>query len=195
MVGIKPITIQASKRTFKERQDQIIIPKHIFKQRQEQIIIPRDPNRIPGYKHPPPPPPPFKIPKRKIARKSRPIMGGLDVYVRKAKRWVKVSRQPLARQEALKLGGFITEKTPRASFKLVPAGRPASTFKFPFAFKPSRFRAPKGKSKLKGIGEVFIEKTKYRIDAPKELKGITFKGIKAPRTKKKKKKGMWWWNI
>ena len=101
----------------------------------------------------------------------------------------------MLKTEARKLGAKVAELTPRASFRLIPSMRRPSLRKINYAFRPERFRKPVRRSKVKGIGEVWIEKSKFRIDMPGELKGITLKGLQAPkkskRRKSKKKRNIW----
>jgi len=80
--------------------------------------------------------------------------------------------------------------TSLVSFRTVKAyGVPKMVSGLP-SFKPEQFRKPikRGKSVM---SNVFIEKAKFRIDTPGELKGITYKGLETlalmPKKRRKKK--------
>jgi len=112
---------------------------------------------------------------------------GFDVEVRKGGKWIKATAVSMPEAVAKSYGARLTELTPRASFKLTPSGKVVSKRKLYWPFPTSRFRAPikKGKT-LMGTG-IYIEKSKFRIDMPKEVMGITRKGIWAA----KQKRGGW----
>jgi hypothetical protein len=115
---------------------------------------------------------------KKKKKKQQNIMKGFDVEVRKAGKWIKATSMPLQETEALKLGAKITETTPRASFRLTESVGTPSVMKVNYNFAPERFRQPISRG-MQSSGKIFIEKSKYRINTPGELKGITF----APRKK------------
>jgi len=134
-------------------------------------------------------PPLIPLPKkvRKPVKRKKPVTGfGLEVK-RKGK-FVRIfagksfSKKTVKRQAQQIVGGGVG-----ASFRIVPAfgKRTAAQVGLP-SFKPRQFRKPikKGKSQLGS--NVFIERNKFRIDTPGELRGITLKGIRAPRKKFKK---------
>jgi hypothetical protein len=123
----------------------------------------------------------------KLGKKYKSIGTGkaYSILVRKGGKFIKIKSPPLTRQSALYLGGKITGETELASFKLEPTvGRPLSIKGA--SFKSYMFRRPVGKSKLKS--DTYIEKSKFRIDQPIELKEITYKGIKASKERKGKMK-------
>lgn len=127
--------------------------------------------------------PPLLSSKTKKLKSSTIGKKAYSVLVRKGGKFVRIKLPPLTRRSALSLGAKITGETELASFKLEP------TVGTPFrikgeGFKPYMFRKPKGKSKLGK--DVFIEKSKFRIDQPIELREITYKGIKASKQRAKK---------
>ena len=69
------------------------------------------------------------------------------------------------------LGARVVETTPRASFKIMPSKERASKEVIEYPFQREKFYLSK-----RGF---LVEKSKYRIDRPEELKGITYKGIRA----------------
>jgi len=143
--------------------------------------------QTPNYQtqqQPPPPPPPIIIPDLDIEPMKYKPLEGFDVEIRKMGKWVRVTGEPLLKSEALKYGGYIVGKTPRASFRLTPSTRKPQRTRLPYIFEPQKFRRPKKGSRLNE--GVFIEKSKYRIDMPGELKGITFKGLETLKTKPRK---------
>jgi hypothetical protein len=114
---------------------------------------------------------------------SMPKVSGFDVYVKKMGKLVRVSERPLVKEEAMRLGGYITETTPAATFLLRASGSPSiSSKKFSYAFRPERFYRK---------GKLFIEKSKYRINQPGEVMGISMKGWEAARKKLKRKPKRW----
>lgn len=150
-----------------------------------------------------PPPPvrivPFALPFEEIPMpaKGKPVQG-YDVYGKEKGKWLKINADPLEKNAAWLRGATAIDNTAAASFRLKSANvkiRPA--FSYP---EISPKRQPLF-SKFYKRGNVFIEKTKHRIDSPGELMGITLKGQQAqsamrgmfgfftrPKERKKKRK-------
>lgn len=145
--------------------------------------IPPSPSRSRSFA-----PPPSIIRPSKGRGVSIPVF---HVFTRRAGKWRLISPKPLPKREAFSFGARRVLETPRASFKIVRAGVAIvpSRDLMPGIFESRRrmFRKPKKKSVLGA--DVFVEKTKFRIDEPGELHGITFKGLAAIRRKKMLK--MW----
>jgi len=111
---------------------------------------------------------------------------GFKVEVRKGGKFKLLSGTILPKAMAKNLGASFVSKTSAATFRLVPTKRKVRKGKAKFSSGlASMFRVGKGKN-------TFIEKRKYRIDRPMELKEITFKGLstlrKNPLLRKKKSK-------
>jgi len=73
-----------------------------------------------------------------------------------------------------------TASTAARTFKLTPSGKTTRP-DIPFIPSLTKYRRKKGKSKLPETA--YIEKTRFAIDTPGELKEITMKGIKAKKVK------------
>lgn len=167
------------------------------KQIQTQFITPRQFVRLtpvrPGEATtpgppPPPPIPPVVPPPFKFSLPGSQARPGFEVFIRKGGVFKKISKEPLIREEAINFGAFRVEHTAAASFKIKPTGKPATgSFRglinvFDRFYKSTREE-----------GEIFIEKPRYRISTPGELREITLKGILTKKhknifgsTKKKK---------
>jgi len=137
--------------------------------------------------------PPKKIPIRtlrisfpKMKFKSKESFApGYSVFVKRKGKIIKISKGPLLKAGALSLGARVVEKTPAATFYVKKAGSILKTRQKHdsyFSDRSFRFRMTGGEDFLKGV-----EKEKYRISTPGELRGITFKGIMAGRKSKSKK--------
>lgn len=137
------------------------------------------PPRITQPKRPKPPEPelvkkPLRFEFPSARRKDGPM--GFNVFTRKAGQVVQINRAALTKEEAVRFGQFVVGNTARASFRLEEAGRPATgTFK-------GRGRPETFDKKDDGW---FVEKNKFRISSPGELKEITQKGIFASQQKRK----------
>jgi len=108
---------------------------------------------------------------------------GYHVYVKKRhivsgkttgnKGYEQISRNPLNKKDALRLGANIVDTTPRATFLIKPTNKAA---------QPLRQNIPSWETQRKKFykkNNRYIEKTKHRIDSPGELQGITVKGLEA----------------
>jgi hypothetical protein len=131
----------------------------------------------------PPPPPPFfwlpprkKKPKLRFKKKKKPKEGWL-VFGRRRGKFVAVSTKPVTKLKALGIGAKWADITAGATFKIMPAGKPAYKTKLDFAWLKL---APKFYAKDK---HTFIEKTKHRISTIGEKEEITYKGLEAIKFK------------
>lgn len=124
-------------------------------------------------------------PKRKSAKLppiARKKEFGYHVYAKEKSKFVKVSKKPLPKQDALRLGATVVDETVSATFKIKKARKKVE--KPLISFRP--FNLFKFRQK-KGTKNVFVEKNTFRIDSLGELKGITVKGWLA-----RKKKSLRW---
>ena len=144
---------------------------------------------------PPPPPPPggLLFPKpRKGKSQLKWAEGnlGFKLEVRRKGKFVPVfGKQAFSEKTAKRLAQQLVGGTPLASFRLTKVRAPRLTeFGGLPSFKPEQYRKPIRRGKYDFSSKTFIEKNKYRIDEPGEFRGITLKGLMAPRKKKKKKR-------
>jgi hypothetical protein len=93
---------------------------------------------------------------------------GYDVFIRKKGKFVKISRNPLKKEDALFLGSEYSDKNIQASFKISPSGRVnlKSSGQNLDLFKRKFYPSKKEK-------DVFIEKPKYRLNLLGEKKQIS----------------------
>jgi flagellar biosynthesis GTPase FlhF len=162
-----------------------------FKQEQERkikltaasfefnITRPKQPTEEP----PPPPteePPPPKLPRfprfpgidtDKVEKQQ-----GYDVYIREKGQFVRANKAPLPKNRAFNLGSEVTDNTPAATFQLRKTKK--KTDKTDAFSKKGLFKFNKKRNNK------YIEKDKYRIDSPGEIRGITVKGYLAARRKR-----------
>ena len=116
-------------------------------------------------------------PKKKKARQ------GYTVEAKEKGKWIQIG-DDLPKNRAYKLGMMAADETPVRSFRVRPRGvAELKDIKQPNIFK--KFRRSKTPKK-----KIWVEKIKYAIDTPGELKGITMKGWKAKRLKKLKRFGL-----
>ena len=80
-----------------------------------------------------------------------------------------LNTQALSKRDAINFGAFNVGHTSAATFKVMPAGRPATG-----SFKKKGFMGDFYKK-----GNLFIEKRGRRIKSSGELREITYKGIQA----------------
>lgn len=160
-------------------------------------------------------------PKRRIPKRPRPFffplpgleqqkqrivfegrLGGFNTFIRRRGKNVKVNKVPLTERSAQGLGFLLADESARRSgfirrakgkAKRVPElTNIAQGLRF-------KFRRPKGKTRL--ARDSFVERTRFAIDTPQELAGITLKGriasernrairkvLKLPKKRKKKRK-------
>lgn len=119
-----------------------------------------------------------------------PFFGtGFEVFVKRKGRFEKVSKEVLTEKSARGLGQLITTQTPARSFFIRPTfGKAKAIREYENANLGEQFRRPIGKTKLPA--QAFVEKSKYAINRPLELLGITRKGQAAKRAKSKKSRGL-----
>lgn len=120
------------------------------------------------------PPPP--VPTLQIGTGSKST-GGFIVEILRKKRWQKLQlKGAFNYMTALSKGARAVDTGAAASFRLkksaLPVSRQIDTF---FSRNQSKYRSSK---KLK---DVYVERSRYRIDSPGELRQITMKGIMAQR--------------
>ena len=124
------------------------------------------------------------IPPPRRPRLPRPMRFGkpvraFDVFVKKRGRYVKVNVKPLTQKSALGKGVQVTKGTATRSFFIKPTKGKATAKTFGFdIYKTLKkmYRSPKS-------GKGYVEKTKYAIDSPGELKEITYKGLMSRGTR------------
>ena len=105
-----------------------------------------------------------------------------DVYIRQKGKFTKLNKKPLPKNKALNFGADIVDESSAVSFQIKKSKKKTSMIDdFSFLYN-HKFRNKKNKSKIKE-NPVFIEKNKFRIDTPGELKDITAKGIMKNRRK------------
>ena len=101
--------------------------------------------------------------------KDRYIVKGKKKYVEK---FIRVNKNPLARRDALSLGGTVVDNSAARSFKLVPAsgrrGKPSISTSF-WSMLGYKFRQSRK-------NDIFVEKTGYAIDTPGEIAEISARG-------------------
>jgi hypothetical protein len=120
----------------------------------------------------------FKIPKMPKQGK------GYNVFAKVSGKFQKLNKMPLIKEYAMGLGAKFVEETTAATFKITPTPFKGMRMIGISKFRPERFRAPKRRGfQMPSIG-TFIEKSKYRIDMPKEFAGITYKGLAALKAKR-----------
>lgn len=116
---------------------------------------------------------------------------GYRLEVRRKGKWTPAFAGVFTEKSAKGLAQQLVGGTPLASFRITKAfGIPKMVSGLP-TFKPEQFRKPI-KGGISIPSSIWIEKTKFRIDQPGELKGITYKGLEALAmfpAKRKKKKG------
>ena len=127
-----------------------------------------------------------KKPKKKFFKPKELLFGkGYLVLVRgkgykvkgkfKPGKWIKGSPFALTKQSALSLGARITSKTEKRSFKLLEVGKvPVRKEIKGWETLAPQFRKAKR-------GDYFVERTRFAINTPGELLGITQKGIEAKK--------------
>lgn len=108
---------------------------------------------------------------------------------RKTPGWTKLNKSPLVEMDALSVGSSATDNSSAASFKIKETNRKPQPLKLNIA------RWPSNQPKFYKKGNIFIEKTGFRIDTPGEIKGISALGWiaeqrrkQAPRRKTKKRR-------
>jgi hypothetical protein len=107
--------------------------------------------------------------------KRKKAVPGYYAKVKKGNKFKKLNQIPVSKQDAIKLGKFVTENSVAASFKPVKANKKATR----------KLTLPKvSNSQFKVKNGVYIEKNQFRINTAGELAGITAKGLIKQRFKK-----------
>ena len=166
-------------------------------------VPPRTPPRVPSRPRLPPRriprkgiPVPFpklkpgKVSKKK-PKKPTPVF---DIFGKKGKKFVKISKKPLTREDAKSRGLFAIDNTVAKTFKIVPTGRSKKPARLRRAeqnyFKKfgNKVRAVKiRKGKKFALKDKFIEKRRYGIDKIGEKRGLSLsKFLKQRRTGSRK---------
>ena len=112
-----------------------------------------------------------------FAKEKRKQLKGYRVITKKGGKEQLLSQASFTKEEALQFGASRIGKTARASFKLVEAKGVTGKFKGKGDF--TKF--------YKSKSGFFVEKSKFRIDTPGEVREISHKGIKAKKKKKNSK--------
>lgn len=148
----------------------------------------------------PPLPSPILLPSKKETKKPRKQPQGYDVFIKDIQykhgkkryptQFIKVSKKPMTRHDALSFGGEVVDQSAAATFKIKPSptpktGRGRRVYKPPFRVRSwdilrGKFYQKKDQS--------FVERNLFRIDTSGEVRGISAKGWIAQKTKKPKKK-------
>ncbi len=191
----KPMTKQIEKQITKQ------ITKQVTKQIMKPVITYMPPmyDMFHGVTKPtvketitqPPPPPPvglFALPDTPYELFGHTMGQGYNVKVKeryivkgkkiKKPRFIRVNKRPLSRNDAQSLMGMVLDNSAAASGKVVPVNAMAQE---PL-IKLKPFEDIENKFYLKD--DVFIEKTKHRIDTRGEVKGISALGWYAEKSKK-----------
>jgi len=136
-----------------------------------------------------------RIKKKKppIRKKKPPIKRGFHVFVKRrklkvrkgkyrARGYMRVSRKPLPKAQALGLGASIVDKYVNRSFKIRPAKKPPVSkprLGALWSRKKHKFRYKiRKRTKIPGV---IVEKSKFAIDSPEERAGIPFKALRMRR--------------
>jgi hypothetical protein len=97
---------------------------------------------------------------------------GFDVFVRRRGLFERVTAAPLSREQAKQFGAFVTGTTAAATFKLRPvAGAPTGVFAGRGRLEQFDLRT----DRRTGF-QLFIEKPRFRISTPGEVREISRRG-------------------
>ena len=133
----------------------------------------------------PTPPPPEETPKPK---KPKGKVKGYHGYAKEKGKWVKVTPSPLPKLSALGKAADVAENTPARSIKIEETKEQVvedNTWAPTWNKLEDQFRKPIRKGQKKVDSPIYIEKSKYNINTPGEIKGITVKGWMAQQAKVK----------
>ena len=129
-----------------------------------------------------------------LLKEKEPVGKGFNVYVKersmygrkivKPTKFKKVNVHSLTKRDALSLGATIADESAAISFKIKPTDK-----------KPKKSLLPTKSfesigHKFRKKGDVYIEKTKYRIDTPGEIKEISARGWLSNKRKAMTKKDL-----
>jgi len=109
-----------------------------------------------------------------------------DATKKNKARWVRVSKEPLPKAQALGIGGYVTDNTTSRRFRVIESKdkpKPNPAYVNLWSREQHKFRPLIRKGK-KLTNPPYIEKTQYAIDTPGEFRGITVQGWKAIQRKK-----------
>lgn len=109
------------------------------------------------------------------------IEEGFLTQIKKSGKWRTIGKKPLTKSQALAFGGYLTDNTVSASFRIKKTDEQPVKSSFS-TFKSSKYR------KSKKDKNVFVEKKSFRIDTSGEKRGLTVAKL-LKGTRKKKKKG------
>jgi len=183
---IQNLNKKLSRRTFGQKK-YLPIKKRIFTGLIKKIKrpTPRPGKRIPGSLRPRPTPRPGKrIPG---SLRPRPTLNrqikipAFNVFAKSGKRFYKLNRKPLSRENALSKGTYAIDNTTSKQFKIIPIntskkniGKLKSIERNYFnraGYKLREFKIKRGRKF--GIKPKYIEKTRYGIDSYGEKKGLS----------------------
>ena len=131
---------------------------------------------------------PGRVSQRKLSKSTQTF----DVFGKSGKRFLKLNKKPLTRDDALSKGSFAVDRTTSRTFKMVPVGKRLIVEKLPktqknyFKRQGFKFRDVKIKRGRKlRLRKKFIERTKFAIDTKSEVQGLTIaKQLKQQRRPK-----------
>ncbi len=140
--------------------------------------------------------PPVRIrikPGRVSQTKLKKAVQTFDVFGKSGKRFLKLNKKPLTRNDSLSKGAYAADFTTSRTFKIISAGRRKIVEKLPkvqknyFKRQGFKFRDVKIKKGRKlQLRKKFIEKTKFAIDTKSEVQGLTIaKQLKQQRSPKR----------
>ncbi len=105
---------------------------------------------------------------------------GFRVYAKRYGKMFELTKKPVGKKQALSLGGKWAAETAGVTFKLKP------TKQFVKKQRRSQSEWNKIKKQFYRKGQkTYVERTKFRIDAPGELEEITYKGLLSLKQRKK----------
>ena len=160
----KPAQLQEQVQALTLRQDILLRQEQVPLQRVEQILRPRIILK-----------PPTTAKEKIMLLKEKIKEKGYDVYVREGEKrgdkFRKVASN-LPRNKALRRGKEITDRYIEASFRIQELKKKAKEADIMFAPDLSKFRRPKGKTKLPV--DTYIEKVQHRIDTIGEKLGLKY---------------------
>ena len=107
-------------------------------------------------------------------RLSKLINRGWVAEILDRKKWVKINpKRPLVKSEAEKLGKLIADRTIHASSRVRQVNQPALMDRIKGLVRSEKFRDYKlSRGKQVPLKDMWIEKAKYRLDVPNEVRTI-----------------------
>jgi hypothetical protein len=128
---------------------------------------------------------------RSSVRRLSKAIKSYHVYAKSGRKFVKVSRKPLSKLDALNAGSFAIDNTTAKTFKIVSAGKRKQIASIPqsqkgyynrMSNKFREFRIRRGR-KFSISPNRYIEKRRYGIDTRGEKKGLTISRFLKQRTR------------